>query len=257
MKPRPSDLFCRVLSFAIVAVFFAHAAQAETLYGSNNDSRIVVALEVNQESVQSQIPEGWSAIPFPGGALAGANTLLVFVDRYLATGADGKPSDPSTFRGVAFANLAKKNDSDEVRTYVTRLYAGVDGYDPYENAAHADIARSASIESVGSNAPKRSETWTINRDGGEMVFSIDYESGPLSWGAGEALPYSNTKPDFHRIYRFDQLVDLAMSEPAGKPLSGSMSLESSIPELANMFDGSERIVAVIVVPMYVRSVYLP
>jgi hypothetical protein len=64
-------------------------------------------------------------------------------------------------------------------------------------------------------------------------------------------------PDFSRIYRYDQLVDLAMSQELGKPLDGSVSLSSSIPELSGIFDGSESLMAIMDIPVYTRQVFLP
>ncbi len=247
-----------LIAAAVLLVQSARPGLAETFVGSNNDSRVVVALQVYDDAAQSLLPEGWTLVPFPGGALEGANTLLVLVDRFLARDAEGNPASPSAYRGVALASLAKQDGSDEVRTFVTRIYATPAGYDPYGNTVPARISRSATIESAGNDAPTLGESWTVHPEGGgEMAFSLRYQSGTPSWSASEAMPYSNVNPEFHRIYRYDQLVDLAMSEPLGKPLAGEIALESSIAELAGMFDGNERIVAVIVIPMYVREVFLP
>ncbi|MDW4551325.1 hypothetical protein R5H32_18365 [Defluviimonas sp. D31] len=250
-----------LLIAASVAMFTlgpGRPANAETFVGSNNDARVVLALQANEAAVQAMLPEGWQLMPFPGGALEGANTLLVFVDRYLARDAEGNPADPASYRGVALASLAKAEGSDEVRTYVTRIYVTAAGYDPYGNGEAAEIRRSATLESAGTAAPKWAEEWTLAPEsGGELTFTLRYQSGTPSWSASEALPYSNTNPDFHRIYRFDQLVDLAMSEPLGKALDGDMSLGSSVEGLAGLFDGSEKVVAAMVIPMYVREVFLP
>ena len=53
------------------------------------------------------------------------------------------------------------------------------------------------------------------------------------------------------------MVDLVMSTAAGKPMTGEFKLTSTVLELADIFDGSEEIVAVMDVPVYVRKVYLP
>jgi len=90
-----------------------------------------------------------------------------------------------------------------------------------------------------------------------MTFALSYHSGVPSWSEGRALPYSNIDPDFHRIYRYDQLVDLVMSVPAGKALAGKTTFTSTIPEIAPMFDGNEKLIGIISVPAYVRQVFLP
>ncbi|MCW3783356.1 hypothetical protein [Defluviimonas salinarum] len=237
----------------MAALGSGRSANAESFAGSTNDARILIAFQADEAAVQAMLSVGWQSVPFPGGALDGANMLLVLVDRYLARDAEGNPSDPASFRTTALVCLAKGEGSEEERTYAT-----AERYDPYGNGEAAEIRRSATLESAGTAAPKWAEEWTLAPEsGGELTFTLRYQSGTPSWSASEALPYSNTNPDFHRIYRFDQLVDLAMSEPLGKALDGDMSLGSSVEGLAGLFDGSEKVVAAMVIPMYVREVFLP
>ncbi|MCV2867635.1 hypothetical protein OEW28_03225 [Defluviimonas sp. WL0002] len=159
---------------------------------------------------------------------------------------------------MALASLARQDGTKAVRLYVTRIYITEGGYDPYGNAQEAEIRRNATVESVNSEAPRWTEAWTVAlSSGGELRFPLRYRSGTPSWSAGEATPYSNVKPDFHRIYRFDQRVDLAMSASLGRELDGEMALSSTVAELSGLFDGNERIVAVMDIPMSVREVSLP
>lgn len=232
------------------------AARAETFNSSNVDSRVVVAFQVNAAAAQAWLPEGWTLAPFSKGPFAGANLLVVLVDRYLELDAKKKPTTPASFRGVALASLATK--ANETRLYVTRIYATPPDYDPYGNAKTAEISRSAKLESARNVAPALFEGWSVApKGGGEMTLKLSYQAGTPSWSEAEALPYSNVKPGFHRIYRYRQLADLAMSVPAGKALDGKADFASTIPELAPMFDGSEKMIGVVEIPVYLREVYLP
>ena len=65
------------------------------------------------------------------------------------------------------------------------------------------------------------------------------------------------RPEFSRIYRYDQLVDVAMSKPAGRRLAGAYKFRSMISELQGLFDGFEETIAILDVPVYVRKVSLP
>ncbi|MFG6528352.1 hypothetical protein [Sulfitobacter sp. M23508] len=58
-------------------------------------------------------------------------------------------------------------------------------------------------------------------------------------------------------YRIEQMVDLVESVPMGKASSGEMTLASDVPEFKDILDGSEQIVAVMDVPVYVRRISLP
>ena len=240
-----------------LAAFGVQPATAETLTGSNVDSRVLVAMQFDADAMQSMMPEGWTLLPFPGGALKGANSLLIFADRYLGMDAEGKPKDPASFRAIAMASLGKSATTDEVRTFVTRVYSTVDGNDPYGNAHLSKINRRAGVESTDSAQPMLIENWLLRTDGGQMSMSLSYTAGPLSWAARDSHSYSNVDSDIHHLNRFEQLSDLAMSVPLGKALDGEMEISSSIPELAALFDGKESTIAVIVIPMYVREVFDP
>ncbi|MCG6885449.1 MAG: hypothetical protein LJE62_16995, partial [Silicimonas sp.] len=224
---------------------------------SNVDSRVIVAMQFDEDAVQQYLPEGWTLMAFPGGAVAGANSLLIFADRFLAMGADGKPSDPPTYRAVAMASLAKSSTSDEVRTFVTKVFSTDERVDPYGNASLAQISRRAGVESSGSDEPRLSEDWVLKAGGGELSLSLSYTSGPLSWTGRESQSFSNVDPSIHHINRFEQLSDLAMSAPLGKALNGDMTIESDIPELESLFGGQEQTIAVIVIPMYTRDMFTP
>jgi hypothetical protein len=50
---------------------------------------------------------------------------------------------------------------------------------------------------------------------------------------------------------------LVMSEPAAKALAGDAAFTTTIPEIAPMFDGNEKLIGIISVPVYVRQVFLP
>ncbi len=232
-------------------------AKAETLIGSNHDSRVILALSVDPSAAGTLLPDGWSLTSFPGGPLEGANMLMVFIDRHLGKDADGNLSSPPILRGLALVSPATASGSDQMRIFVTRIFTTAEGNDPYKNSTLAQITRAASLTSSGNEAATRTENWTVAHGGGDLTLSLEYAGGNPAFSTGEARPYSNVDPEFYRIYRYQQLADLAMSVPLGKKLSGEMSLASSIPELAGLLNGQEDIIAAIVLPVYMRETFLP
>ncbi|MDA7427135.1 hypothetical protein PGB28_01595 [Primorskyibacter aestuariivivens] len=249
--------FVLLAALTLLSVSGAQRASAETLLSSNVDSRVLVAMQFDEGAVQETLPDGWTLMAFPGGAVAGANALLIFADRYLAKDAEGNPTEPSTYRAIAFASLGKSTTSDEVRTFVTKVFSPHESVDPYGNASPATITRRAGVDSADNAQPRFSEAWSLMANGGELSMSLAYASGPLTWSARESQSYSNVDPAIHHLNRFEQLSDLAMSAPLGKSLDGDMEIRSSIPELASLFDGQEKTIAVIMIPMYRREVFKP
>ncbi|MDQ2091540.1 hypothetical protein [Marimonas arenosa] len=245
----------------LVTGFFALAAiatglAAQTLEGSNIDSRVLVGFEVDAEDVQSRLPEGWTSVSFPNGALKGANLLMIFEDRVLGRDAEGKPLDLFTHRGLAFLGLAKQGDS--VRLYILRLYTTNPDYDPYRNASVADISRMSSTSGPSNAGRDRSENWSVALgDGTKLEMTLTFTSGRPVWQNAKTRMFSNADPTVSRIFEYDQLMDVVMSTGLGKPLSGTMNLTSDIAELADIFDGNEKMVGIVDSPIRVRQVFLP
>lgn len=249
-------LFLTVIAFWTFQC--AAEAEAETPVGSNVDSRVLVGVSASADTVQTFLPEGWSSVPFPSGPLGGANLLLVFIDSLVQYDAEGKPLAPASRRAVALVSLGKQTTGDEVRLFVLRIYTTTPEVDPYKVNLAAEISRKSSVEGPANGGRARSDTWEVEvSSGGTLSFQLDYKTGTPSWTPGEAFPHSASVPDFSRIYRFRQMVDLVASTSLGKPSSGEFSLKSSVPELGSLLDGSEEIVAVMDVPVYVREIWLP
>lgn len=245
-----------VLASAVVVA--GAAARAETPVGSNVDARVILAFAVDAGDVQPWLADGWTPVAFPEGPLEGANLMVVLIDRALDRDAEGKPKSPSQSRAVALAGLGKQVDGPAVNLFVYRIYSTPEGYDPYGNARHADIARSTATTGPANAGRARSESWSIRPDGGGTLdIELEFTSGTPNWGSAEARPHSAVTPEFSRIYRYDQLVDLVMSAPLGKPLTGTFAFTQDVPELAAVFDGTETLVTVMDVPVYTREVSLP
>ena len=48
-----------------------------------------------------------------------------------------------------------------------------------------------------------------------------------------------------------------MSDAMGKPVSGSFNLDNTIPELASVLDGDEKLIAILDIPVRVRKTFYP
>ena len=248
--------FLSPLVLALALVSLSAPARSEDYVGSNIDSRVLVGLKGNSDGIQSLMPDGWASIPFPSGPLKGSNLLLVLIDGVLELDAEGKPLDPASRRAAVLVGLGKKEDT--VRMYVLRILTTVPERNPYGVAEGAEIERTKSLSGPANGARLSSDEWRIvSPQGEELVFTLNYTTGRRGWTPGELFPYSAANPDFSRIYRYDQMVDLVVSTALGKPSSGEFSLTISAGELAGIFDGAHEITAVMDVPVYVRKVYLP
>jgi len=234
------------------------AGAEETLVGSAVDSRVVLGLAVPQAAAQAMMPDGWKALTLPKGPLAGTNLVVVLSDRHLETGPDRKPGDPAVLRQVVLASYGVQPDAPAPRLYITRIYSDDTAHDPYGLVRAAAISRKHTLVGPAGAPATRSEEWAIApAGGGEIILRFSHTAGTPVWTEGENRIYSAANPEFFRIYRFRQIDDLAMSEAMGKPLAGEIEVSVTVPELAAMFDGTERVTAVISRPVYTHDVYLP
>ena len=244
--------------WAVAALAVPGAVRAESYVGSNVDSRVLVGLKASPDGVQAMMPEGWTSVPFPAGPLKGANLVLILIDRSIDLDAEGKPLDPASMRALVQAGMAKQTDGDAVRLFILDILTTVPERNPYGVARPADIARTLSISGPANGPRAVSDQWQITpAEGGDVTFSMDFTTGKRSWSPGEAFPFSAATPEFSRIYRYEQMVDLVVSTSLGKPASGTYSLSGTGAGLDGVLNGSEEIIAVMDVPSYVRKVFLP
>lgn len=230
------------------------APRAETPAGRVVESRLIVGMSVPPEAIAAMMPEGWTGIAFPAGPLKGANAMLNFLDGHAVVSTEGKTT--GTRLTAALIAPGRQPDGKEVRLFVLRVYTDDPEANPYGNTRSASLFRSRTA-TASADGQALSETWTVAAEDGQIAFALDYNMGVPGWSSGESSAFSAVDPDLAVRQTYQQIADLAMSEAMGKPLSGEVTLESSLPELAVLFDGSERIVSIVTVPVYIREVFLP
>lgn len=253
--------FVRAAGSAWIAAFlillhFAGSAQAGTLIGRNVDSRFMLAFSADAEEIGELMPEGWSAIAFPSGPLKGANLLIGLEDRHLALTPDGDPASPPKSRAAAVMALGKGEDG--VRLFVLRVFTSDRGYSLFPDGVAAEVTRRSVLQGAADGGARQSENWSIRPEtGGSLAVSFDFAVGVGAWKRDEARPYSSADPGISRVFRYDQLVELVMSASAGKALDGSFSLAADVPSIGGLFDGTEKLVGLMHIPVYVREVFEP
>jgi hypothetical protein len=228
------------------------ALAAEKYVGSNVDVRTILAFKIADAAVQKFLPEDWDLDVATTGPARDVNLRVTFIDRLSGQDAQGKATDP--VRNVTLSIPAKKKGSETRGTMLFAIYTsaatGVPG--PYGVSAHANanMERRVRVDQAEANVE---ESWQFQApDGNSLELQIQYVRGAPTPAKGEALLYSAAKPDFYRIYRFEQSAD-----EVGSARVKNVVLKGSGPKLAPLFDGSERLIGVTSVPWYTRQTYLP
>ncbi|PBC01346.1 hypothetical protein [Mesorhizobium sp. WSM3860] len=229
------------------------AEAAENFSGSNTDVRTVLAYKASTAALEKFLPGGWELSPIKEGPSAGANLQVEFVDQLFAVGTDGKVGAP--YRYVLFGiPVHKKGGSEDVLMLFDGLSRG--GAGPYELAEKAtdDVTRSVKYSS---NPSMVTESWTFEGGGEKVSLRAEFERGPLKAEKAESHVYSQLKPSFSRLYRYNEASDVVQAQGAKSERLRSLSLKAEGGKLAAVFDGSQSLVSVVSLPVYSRDIFVP
>lgn len=249
--------FTRVLGVTLALAFMAGKAGAEALVANVADTRTTLAFSVSEAAAQDWLPAPWKTAPLPKGPFKGANLLLVCIDRLLHQDADGKPKAGGSYRMVVLVVPAMNPETGDKAPFITRVYSPQGAPGPYKNSLEATVSRTSSSEGTAANAGTGSDSWTVGQSGGTMELRVEYEKAVPKRLQREMRPRSAVDPTLLRIYRYEQLIDVVKSIPAGTDRAPSHYVRVSIPELAALFDGNEQLVGIAVIPWYSRQTFLP
>jgi hypothetical protein len=238
-------------------------------------ARTTLALEANPAALQRRLPSGWELAPYAGEdlrgtSLRGANLLVPFHEVYAVRHQQGQPerqpggqpAELAQLSYVPFVSQARNRATGELGhvhwfTY-TEDPAGVPG--KYGDATLADITRSQTFTKQRRGQTQVRETFAAVAEGGKVQLSLAYrQGGMVVWVTAEEpnLPlYAAKDPRVVRRYQEDQVLDVVRSDPLGINGVSEVSLEVG-GELADVFDGTERVVAVFLQRPYMRQVYVP
>ena len=249
----------RKLLFTLLAFAVSPALAEDNLKLSANDIsvRTVLSFKVADAVLEKMLPAGWELNSPTSGPTRGSNLVVVLIDYLIAQDPEGKQLPARST--IVLDAPAKKTATGETAGMVFGGFivpAGVPG--PYSVFGPADITidRSVHTDSDGKSIIK--ESWQAKaNDGSALDIQIEFVRGVPARGKAEARIHSAGKPDFYRVYRFEQAADVARSTATGVDRIVKFSLKATGPMLSAIFDGTEQLISITSVPSYARSIYLP
>jgi hypothetical protein len=231
-------------------------------------ARTMIVLEANPSALQRRLPTGWELAPYSGDdlrgtSLRGANLLVPFHEVYAVRSHDGQLVGLPQLSYVPFVSQAREQATGEFAhmhwlTY-TEDPAGVPG--KYEDGVLAQITRSQSFSKERRGETHVRETFSAVAEHGEVHLSLAYHQGGdlLIWTSPDEPNLqlrAARNPRILRWYREDQVMNVVRSDPLNVDRVTEISLDTK-GELEDVFDGTERIIAVVIQRPYVRQVYVP
>jgi hypothetical protein len=229
-------------------------------------ARTLVAVEANAAALQHRLPAGWELAPYAGDdlrgtSLRGANMLLPFHEVYAVRTQNGQPASLSQVSYVAFISQARNQATGALGHFHWFLYtedpAGIPGR--YRDGKLAHITRSQTFTKERRGETRVRESFSAVADNGEISLSLAYlQGGMVAWSTAEKpnLPlYAAKDPSTVRWYQEDQVINIVRSDPLKIDAVSEMSLKAR-GELSDVFDGNERVVAVVIQRPYMRQVFV-
>jgi len=230
-------------------------------------ARTLIALEANATPLQRRLPDGWVLAPYAGDdlrgkAFKGANMLLPFHEVFASRSHAGPPTGLTQLSYLAFISQARNVSTGAFGHFHWLLYTedpkGIPG--KYRDAQLARITRSQTFTKQSPGDTQVRETFSAISDAGEIHLSLAYrQGGMVAWVTADKpnLPlYAARDPTIVRWYQEDQVLDIVRSDPMKINGVSEIALTAK-GELADVFDGNERIVGVVIQRPYMRQVYVP
>ncbi len=227
----------------------------------------MLAFEGNATALQRRLPSGWELMPYAGEdlrgtSLNGANMLVPFHEVYAVRSHDSKVVGQQQMSYVAFISQARNNATGEVAHIHWFSYTEDPTAVPgkYKDAELANVTRSQTFTKERQGETHVRETFDAVAEGGEIHLSLAYEQGGMvMWVTTDEpnLPlYAAKDPSVVRVYQEDQVINVVRSVPMNVDRVSEISLNVR-GELEDVFDGTERVVAVVIQQPYMREVYVP
>jgi hypothetical protein len=247
-------LFVAALVFAISP---AVAQDKEKLSATDLSVRTALTFKAPDTVVQKLLPSGFELNAPAVGPSKGFNFGITLIDYLMVQDPEGKPLPPRTT--IAMNIPAKKTATGETVGVVFNGLidqAAVPGPYGVFGAAKLAVERRSQTDADGKSIID--ETWQAKADDGSMLeVQLQFVRGVPVRGKVEAKLHSGGKPEFYRIYKFEQAADVARSTATGIDRVNKFSIKATGPRFAPLFNGTEELISITSVPSYSRAIYVP
>jgi hypothetical protein len=180
-------------------------------------------------------------IPATSGPSAGANLRVTFVDQMAAHDAAGKPTPP--VRNLIFGIPVRKPGSESGGLMIFAGLSPAAG-GPYGASMKATNAVERKVRHEPGGNSIVDESWEYKADNGaSTTLQIQYVRGTAAREKGELRVYSQSKPEFFRIYRFEQGVDVVRGAGTGPERLQKVTFKAAGEKLSPLFDGTEQLIS--------------
>ena len=231
----------------------------EALLDSTIATRVVLGFEVRLDRLGARLSPSWNASPVPGGPAAGANLVVLFNEALLNQDGDGGTAPDGAGPYVGFVIPAVRQTTGERASFNFKILTTHPRAIPgkYKTSAPATIRLERTLSGVNLDAVVSESIVVTAAGGGTVTLMLRYHRGLPARVASESRVRSVADPSILRLYRTDELVDVIKSAAQGVDRVDHCEFHVTVPDLADLFDGRERMVSITTSPWYHRRVFGP
>jgi hypothetical protein len=220
---------------------------------------VLVALRVPTPPLAGRLPAPWQVEGSTFGPTLGANLNVVFQHVLLREDGEGRPLAEGAGRSAALMASARHPESGERCSFNVRTWAANPSTlpGPYRTGVRARFIAERHLEFDGERGVASELVVVEPASGGRIRLDLRHRPSVPTRIPYEATVRSAADATIVRRYKVDQLVEAVLSRPARIDWVERYQLQVDVPELRDLFDGSEETVAIGFRPMLVRQVYEP
>jgi hypothetical protein len=228
----------------------------QRLLGSYVYTRLMLLFQFDRGRLEARLPAGWQLMEGDDGVVAFGFCTIVH-----AQGANGEPQPAPRNRYLPLNGAAQHADSGEVANWFywgcaaepDRLLGW--GQAPYNPFVPARFEAEEQRHGEGTDATV-SERYRIDLSDGQIQMEAIYRPGGkverLAWSRPISTPFA---PEFRLRYENEDLQDVVLDAEDGVSRVERIDYRVEVPALADLFDGSERLVSVVAAPFSERRVF--
>jgi hypothetical protein len=227
-------------------------------------NRLLLGFIADTTAVQRRLPPSWRIASLPAFEAVGIpaehqpNLLLAFHHLLLDQDAQGQVLTDAGSRFLVLDIPARHPESGEHGLIHFQMFTGGAIPGRYRDALPAQVTHDYHVVEESASTSTREAYQVLPEAGGLIEVQLTSLRGPLlrQTASSPNFPlWAAADPTIVRVYQEDSVMELLRNDFTGFNRVQNLTFRVTVPVLADLFDGKERLVAIIGNPHYMRRVF--
>jgi hypothetical protein len=229
-------------------------------------TRLLLGFIADPVAVQRRLPPRWRTAPLPAFETMGLpeeeqpNLLLAFHHLLLDQDAQGQALSETGSRFLVFDIPARHPDTGEHGLVHFQMWTGGAIPGRFRDALPAHVTHDYHLREESASTSISEAYQVLTSAGGLIEVQVTYHRGPLLRQTARVPNFplwAAADPGIVRVYQEDSVQELLRNDFTGFNRVQELAFRVTVPALADLFDGKQRLVAIWGNPHYMRKVFSP